>query len=569
MQNVKAPTGLVLEKYFVPAGGRVEADTPLAQFDPDGVKDALARAKTELARLRLQREKLLAGDTADTSSLSSASTQRDRAQADYNAQKAQNDAAVAAARNDADTAQSALDAANAALAELRAQTDPPASEEALAAAQAAADAAAAALAEKQAALAAAQSAADTAGENAARALADAQAALDTAAKAYEKSKQETEFQNRQNNLDAQTAALDIEKQQAVVDALAALAENDGVLKAGSAGTVETLTLEPGGTVTEAPVAALAPADAGMTATFTLDSGKAEKLAVGAALTLRQGGTAVSTTVRAISEPDENGRVTVTADVPADAGLRKTQTVTASAELSRTTYEMVLPPEAVRMDNKGSYVLRVEQTQTILGLRNVLSRVDVTVLEQSASGVAVEGPLSPQDVLVKAAPDPLQRETACGWSSHEARAVLSGRCAVLGRIPCGLRFAVLERAASGAGRGRHFPAVRRSAGAARCGFGAGVCPGRAEQCGLVAHILGCAAGSGLCQRAGGDRPDAAGVRRCRTSGNGASFIRCAARPGRPGRMRGIQRAGLAALGSAGCDGPGAGAGRRTLYGARRV
>ena len=373
VQNVKAPAGLVLEKYFVPAGGRVEADTPLAQFDPDGVKDALARAKTELARLRLQREKLLAGDTADTSSLSSASTQRDRAQADYNAQKAQNDAAVAAARNDADTAQSALDAANAALAELRAQTDPPASEEALAAAQA---------------------------------LADAQAALDTAAKAYEKSKQETEFQNRQNNLDAQTAALDIEKQQAVVDALAALAENDGVLKAGSAGTVETLTLEPGGTVTEAPVAALAPADAGMTATFTLDSGKAEKLAVGAALTLRQGGTAVSTTVRAISVPDENGRVTVTADVPADAGLRKTQPVTASAELSRTTYEMVLPPEAVRMDNKGSYVLRVEQTQTILGLRNVLSRVDVTVLEQSASGVAVEGPLSPQDVLVKSSARPV-------------------------------------------------------------------------------------------------------------------------------------------------------------------
>ena len=167
-----------------------------------------------------------------------------------------------------------------------------------------------------------------------------------------------------------------------------------------------MTLEPGGTVTEAPVAALAPADAGMTATFTLDSGKAEKLAVGAALTLRQGGTAVSTTVRAISAPDENGRVTVTADVPADAGLRKTQPVTASAELSRTTYEMVLPPEAVRMDNKGSYVLRVEQTQTILGLRNVLSRVDVTVLEQSASGVAVEGPLSPQDVLVKSSARPV-------------------------------------------------------------------------------------------------------------------------------------------------------------------
>ena len=127
-------------------------------------------------------------------------------------------------------------------------------------------------------------------------------------------------------------------------------------------------------------------------------------------------------------------------------------MTASAELSRTTYEMVLPPEAVRMDNKGSYVLRVEQTQTILGLRNVLSRVDVTVLEQKCirccGGRAAVAP----GCFGKAAPDPLQRETACGWSSHEARAVLSGRCAVLGRIPCGLRFVVLERAASGAAGG---------------------------------------------------------------------------------------------------------------------
>ncbi|MFQ8832192.1 MAG: hypothetical protein ACLR7U_04475 [Ruthenibacterium lactatiformans] len=57
-----------------------------------------------------------------------------------------------------------------------------------------------------------------------------------------------------------------------------------------------------------------------------------------------------------------------------------------------------------MDNRR-YVLRVEQTHH-LGLRNVLSRVDVTVLEQSASGVAVEGPLSPQDVLVKSSARPV-------------------------------------------------------------------------------------------------------------------------------------------------------------------
>lgn len=252
MQNVKAPAGLVLEKYFVPAGGRVEADTPLAQFDPDGVKDALARAKTELARLRLQREKLLAGDTADTSSLSSASTQRDRAQADYNAQKAQNDAAVAAARNDADTAQSALDAANAALAELRAQTDrPPLRKRWLRRRRRQTPRPRRWLKSRRRWLP--RRAPPIPPGKTRRGLWPTRRPRWTQRpKAYEKSKQETEFQNRQNNLDAQTAALDIEKQQAVVDALAALAENDGVLKAGSAGTVETLTLEPGGTVTEAP-----------------------------------------------------------------------------------------------------------------------------------------------------------------------------------------------------------------------------------------------------------------------------------------------------------------------------
>lgn len=89
---------------------------------------------------------------------------------------------MAAARNDADTAQSALDAANAALAELRAQTDPPASEEALAAAQAAADAAAAALAEKRRRWLPRRAPPIPPGKTRRGLLADAQAALDTAGK---------------------------------------------------------------------------------------------------------------------------------------------------------------------------------------------------------------------------------------------------------------------------------------------------------------------------------------------------------------------------------------------------
>ena len=89
--------------------------------------------------------------------------------------------------------------------------------------------------------------------------------------------------------DAQTAALDIEKQQAVVDALAALAENGGVLESGIGGYGGDATLEPGGTVTEAPVAALAPGGRRHDGDIHAGLGKSGKLRMGAALTLRQGG----------------------------------------------------------------------------------------------------------------------------------------------------------------------------------------------------------------------------------------------------------------------------------------
>ena len=107
------------------------------------------------------------------------------------------------------------------------------------------------------------------------------------------------------------------------------------------------------------------------------------------------------------------------------------------------------------------------------------------------------------------------------------------------------------------------------GAARCGFGAGVCPGRAEQCGLVAHIPGLC-GRGVASANGREET----VRMLRVCGDAELLatepLLYGALPGPAGRGGCAVSSALAwQLGERWIDGPGAGAGRRTLYGARRV
>ena len=98
---------------------------------------------------------------------------------------------------------------------------------------------------------------------------------------------------------------------------------------------------------------------------------------------------------------------MTADLPEGAGLRRTFPATAEAELSRMVYELVVPAEAVHTDTDGSYVLCIDKTQTVLGVRNLLRRVEVTVLEQTAESAAVEGALSATDILAVSAGRPIR------------------------------------------------------------------------------------------------------------------------------------------------------------------
>lgn len=430
--DVTLPAGLTLTQILIPAGGSVQAGAALAQFDTDSVYEALAQAETELARLQLTQDRLSVQQTADGDVLAAAETRLARARADRDTQAAQAQAEIARAQTALTQAEVARDAARAALDALRGQTGtdpdvgpdvkpdaepdvdpdanpatvPDADPAALAEAEAALAAAEAERARQAALLEQARSAANAANESAARSVADAETARDAAARAYEDAQRETALQNRQNGIDAAETARQLARQQAAVETLSVLAQQGGTLTAPLDGTVESWALAPGSITAGGAVVRVSSADARLTAVFSLPAQQAVPLNAKTPLTLLQGSTSVSAVVRVVSAPDGAGNVTVTADIPNRAGLRRTLPVTAEAELSRTVYNLVVPAGAVHTDSTGSYVLRIDKTQTVLGVRNLLVRVKVTVAEQTADGVAVEGAITTMDLLAVSAARPI-------------------------------------------------------------------------------------------------------------------------------------------------------------------
>lgn len=52
----------------------------------------------------------------------------------------------------------------------------------------------------------------------------------------------------------------------------------------------------------------------------------------------------------------------------------------------------MPSTALRQDSKGSFVYGVEERNTILGIQNVVYRIDVTIGESNNGMTAVSGAL---------------------------------------------------------------------------------------------------------------------------------------------------------------------------------
>ncbi|MCL2604871.1 MAG: hypothetical protein FWD90_10370 [Defluviitaleaceae bacterium] len=231
---------------------------------------------------------------------------------------------------------------------------------------------------------------------AARRVEDAAASLASAEFTHQRNVHQRNESTAQSNITAVTLALDIADKEAIVELLDVLILAEGIIFAERNGVAATVT-EKGSVTAKAPLATLRDTEGGFEAQMQVSQRDAQRLSVGSQSEVTTGGgnlfftPTVTGVVSAISAPDENDRVTVTITLPGnDWGVG--QRIDAQIVLSRGSYDMSVPISALRSDNAGYFVYTVGQRNTVLGLQNVVERINVNVIASDDHTVSVTGPI---------------------------------------------------------------------------------------------------------------------------------------------------------------------------------
>ena len=239
--------------------------------------------------------------------------------------------------------------------------------------------------------------------SAGRRVEDAEITLARAQQELSRNEQQMSDTAGQNDFSALALRLDIDAQKKVVDSLEELLSNGCVMYSSIEGVVSSVL--PGGSVTSrAPLVSFRDGAKGFEAQMQISGSDAEMLAVGDECEVTAGGGSMYFTptvtgiISGISMPDESKKVTVTIRLPGSDWTHG-QRVEVQTVLNSGNYDLCVPVSAVHSDNSGYYLLTVGKQSTVLGLQNVVMRVDVNIAASDSETVSVRGPVDRESLVI--------------------------------------------------------------------------------------------------------------------------------------------------------------------------
>ena len=398
------PEGLLVEAVFVSEGEAVQEGDKIAALRREDVEQKLRSLQAELAQKQTEYARLTKPVAADSYDLEKA---QQALQAAY--QAAENSAAAwaekeANAGSERDALQRELNerqekaaqyareiAEKQAQRELLQQEESPDEEiisrieaeltqltaeetqnrEALAEAEAR-------LNEADAALESVQSQREEAARTAAQAAEQAEQARNDARHAYEKSVEAASETAAANAASATVLAEQIREMESSVETLKKLDEQEGVFCAPQTGTVESLQLMQGQTSGQVG-GSISDPERGYQIRFALEAEDAVQDTAGVTVTVMQGAKSESVKINSSVSQQDGGVVLSAALTGSDWQVGKAEL---TIRLSETEYDCCLPVSALHSDNGGDFVYSVEESNTILGLQNIVRKVYVEVVERN-------------------------------------------------------------------------------------------------------------------------------------------------------------------------------------------
>ncbi len=271
----------------------------------------------------------------------------------------------------------------------------------------------ASIAQYQAALTKAQAAYDeasAAGENSAaaytagRTLESAQYAYDTEKRRLDSDTTVRDYITKAEDLEKSKTTL-ADAEQAYADCLALLDDPDAqtptlTLTAPVDGSVTSSGVSVGAMVsTSAAAMMLSDQSGGLELRVQVDEDSAAEMAVGDSATITVADQQFECQVQSLAAmTDKAGMYEAAFLLPGDAG---SVGVSATMRLRKRTsnYDVIIPLSALRSDSDGDFVFVVEQSESSLGARMAVRRVDVYVLDEDSSRAALQGGISQRDTVV--------------------------------------------------------------------------------------------------------------------------------------------------------------------------
>ena len=229
-----------------------------------------------------------------------------------------------------------------------------------------------------------------------RRVEDAEKALQKAQQDYTISARQTDDSAAQNSLSAIALRLDIREQESIVNTLKELVKNDYIVFADRDGLVSS-AMQEGSVTNKTPLISFRDEAKGFEAHMQIKESDADKLTIGDECEVTAGGGSmyytptVTGTITGISQPDDDDMVSVTIGLPG-GDWTEGQRIDAQVVLSSGSYDLCVPLSAVRSDNTGYFLLTVEQQNSVLGLQNIVTRVDVNILASDTDNASVRGPV---------------------------------------------------------------------------------------------------------------------------------------------------------------------------------
>nr|MCR5311356.1 HlyD family efflux transporter periplasmic adaptor subunit [Lachnospiraceae bacterium] len=176
------------------------------------------------------------------------------------------------------------------------------------------------------------------------------------------------------------------------------------------GTVLSLNYAAGQTIeTGAEVASIQVAGRGYTMSLSVPSEKAALVAIGDEAEISNSWWYVNVHARVKSiknNPQNPGKEKIILfELEGDVSAGQSLSVTVGQRTA--TYDTIVPSSAIRSDDNGKFVLRVNTKSTPLGNRYIAERVDVTVLAEDETMTAVSGEFTGWDYIITTVTKPVE------------------------------------------------------------------------------------------------------------------------------------------------------------------